>query len=67
MRSTRRRIPDECQMNLFVQPTTGREVTLPKAIVEDLVETLAHLILEAADVRRSKGSEEALDESEDHS
>ena len=67
MRSTRRRIPDGCQMNLFVQPTTGYEVTLPKAIVEDLVGTLAHLILEAAGVQRDASNEEAPDESEDHS
>ncbi len=67
MRSTRRRIPDGCQMNLFVEPTTGDEVTVPKAIVEDLVGTLAHLILESAGVRRGESSEEALDESEDHS
>jgi len=32
-------------MDLFAQPTTGHEVTVPEAIVEDLVGTLAHLIL----------------------
>lgn len=63
----RRRTPDRCQMNLFVQPTTGHEVTVPEAIVEDLVRTLAQLILEAASMRRSESSGEVLDESEDHS
>jgi hypothetical protein len=59
-----RRTPDRWQMDLFAQETAEHQVT--RAVVDDLVVALADLVLEAAGVRRSAGSEEELDDSEDH-
>jgi hypothetical protein len=61
-----RRTPDRWQMDLFAQETAEHQVTLPRAVVDDLVVALADLVLEATGVRRSAGSEEELDDSEDH-